>query len=199
MYAAFITPDTFFALTSHHPGGMAGTVLCKLFTGANVAWTAAGSSIVTMVAIATERYYAVVYPLGNKGKLTKRKLKVCYWVDKVKLLATLSFFIINYLIKSTKKKIYHRVLAVQEHKISPSVVSKIEHIGELGLLGRRLQTKKSHRKKDGSQWFSHSRLTHSIVATPTKRKNILSSSTSKIVTMATSKGVKDTLYLSLSG
>ncbi|KAL9957221.1 hypothetical protein ACROYT_G038832 [Oculina patagonica] len=33
-------------------------------------------SVVTLVAIAIERYYAVMYPLGNKGKLTKRKLKV---------------------------------------------------------------------------------------------------------------------------
>ena len=57
---------------------MTGTVLCNLFTGGKFAWVAAGSSVVTLVAIAIERHHAVVYPLGNKGKLTKRKLKVCY-------------------------------------------------------------------------------------------------------------------------
>ena len=77
LFATFLTPDTIFKLTSIHPDGMTGTVLCKLFTGGKLAWVAAGSSVVTLVAIATERYYAVVYPLGNKGTLTKFKLKVC--------------------------------------------------------------------------------------------------------------------------
>ncbi len=78
LFAAFIAPDIFFALTSTHPEGMVGTVLCKLLTGGNVAYIASASSIVTLVAIAVERYYAVVYPLGDKGELTERKLKVCY-------------------------------------------------------------------------------------------------------------------------
>ncbi|XP_020627707.1 pyroglutamylated RFamide peptide receptor-like [Orbicella faveolata] len=34
------------------------------------------SSVVTLIAIAAERYYAVIYPAGNIGKLTKSKLKV---------------------------------------------------------------------------------------------------------------------------
>lgn len=53
-----------------------GTVLCKLLTGGNLAWVAGTSSLVTLVAIASERYYAVIYPIGNFGKFTKRKLKV---------------------------------------------------------------------------------------------------------------------------
>ena len=32
--------------------------------------------MITLVAIAAERYFAVIYPAGNVGKLTKRKLKV---------------------------------------------------------------------------------------------------------------------------
>ena len=78
LYAGFIAPDVLLSLTSTHPEGMVGTVLCKLLTGGQVAWIAAASSIVTLVAIAVERYYAVVYPLGNKGQLTERTLKVCY-------------------------------------------------------------------------------------------------------------------------
>ena len=76
LYAIFVTPDTFLMLASTHPGGLTGTVLCKLLTGGNLAWVAATSSVVTLVAIASERYYAVIYPIGNLGKLTKRKLKV---------------------------------------------------------------------------------------------------------------------------
>ncbi|KAL9975313.1 hypothetical protein ACROYT_G012466 [Oculina patagonica] len=75
-YAAFIAPGVYLSLTSTHPEGVVGTVLCKLLTGGTVAWTGAASSIVTLVVIALERYYAVVYPLGNKGKFSKRKLKM---------------------------------------------------------------------------------------------------------------------------
>ena len=77
LFAVFIAPDVFLRLTTTHPGGVAGTVLCKLLTGGNVAWIAAASSNVTLVAIAIERYYAVVYPLGNKRQLIMRNLKVC--------------------------------------------------------------------------------------------------------------------------
>ena len=77
LYAAFMAPRIFLKLNLAHPGGVTGTVLCKLLTDGNVAWVGATSSFVTLVAIAIERYYAVMYPLGNRGKLTKRKLKVC--------------------------------------------------------------------------------------------------------------------------
>lgn len=80
LYAAFIAPNTFVKLASIHPDGVTGTVLCKVLTGGNLAWVAGTSSVVTLVAIAAERYYAVIYPIGSIGKLTKCKLKVrhCY-------------------------------------------------------------------------------------------------------------------------
>ena len=78
MYATFVTPQTLFKMTPTHPGGAIGTVLCKIVTGGFLAWTAGISSVVTLVAIAAERYFAVTYPAGNVGKLTKRKLKVCH-------------------------------------------------------------------------------------------------------------------------
>jgi len=77
LYGAFMAPRIFLKLNVTHPDGVTGTVLCKLLTDGNVAWVGATSSFVTLVAIAIERYYAVTYPLGNRGKLTKRKLKVC--------------------------------------------------------------------------------------------------------------------------
>ena len=76
LYATFITPEIFFRLTSTFPGGMTGTVVCKLLTGGGLAWIAGVSSVVTLIAIAVERYYAVIYPIGSIGQLTKRKLKV---------------------------------------------------------------------------------------------------------------------------
>lgn len=77
MYSAFLFPDFILTYISTHPDGMTGKFLCILLTGGNLAWVGASSSVVTLVAIAVERYYAVIYPHGNKGKLTMRKLKVC--------------------------------------------------------------------------------------------------------------------------
>lgn len=75
LYAAFMVPGVFqFSFT--HPDGVVGTVLCKLLTAGIVAWVGATSSVITLAVIAVERYYAVMYPLGNRGKLTKGKLKV---------------------------------------------------------------------------------------------------------------------------
>ena len=76
LFGTFVMPDVLLRLASTHPGGTMGTVLCKLLTGGSLAWVAAASSIVTLVAIASERYYAVTDPVDNIGKLTKRKLKV---------------------------------------------------------------------------------------------------------------------------
>ena len=76
LYATLITPGNFLRLISIHPDGMGGRVLCKLITGGVLAWIAGTSSVVSLIAIAAERYYAVIYPIGNIGKLTKRKLKV---------------------------------------------------------------------------------------------------------------------------
>ena len=78
MYGTFIAPKVFFRLTSlTHPGGVTGTIFCKFLTHGNFAWIGAASSTAILTIIAIERYYAVMYPFGNKGKLTKHKLKVC--------------------------------------------------------------------------------------------------------------------------
>ena len=79
LYATLVTPHNFLRRTSTHPDGMGGTVLCKLITGGRLAWIAGTSLVVSLIAIAAERYYAVIYPSGNVGKFTKRKLKVRYW------------------------------------------------------------------------------------------------------------------------
>jgi len=78
VYSIFISPTLILKHTATHPVGVTGRVLCALLTGGNFGWVGAASSVVTLVAIAVERYYTVAYPHGNKGKLTTRKLKVFY-------------------------------------------------------------------------------------------------------------------------
>ena len=75
MYAAFIAPEVIMTVVGDHPGGVGGTVLCKLLTAGILAWVGGISAIVTLVAIAFERYFAVIYPHNTK-RLTKNKLKV---------------------------------------------------------------------------------------------------------------------------
>ena len=76
-----------------HPEGVTGRVLCALLTGGSVAWVGAFTSASTLIVIAIERYFAVVYPYGNKGKLTMRKLKVCY--SGIKLSSLIERFLIE--------------------------------------------------------------------------------------------------------
>ena len=72
-YIANIIPKNSFTL----PEGLSGGILCVLLADATLTWLGGCASVFTLVAIAIERYYAVIYPHGNKGKLTMRKLKVC--------------------------------------------------------------------------------------------------------------------------
>jgi len=78
LYVTFISPNVFiiqFSFTNL-PDGVTGTVLCKFFITGTLAWVGAASSILTLAVVAVERYYAVVYPLGDKEKITMDNLKV---------------------------------------------------------------------------------------------------------------------------
>ena len=77
IFATFVAPNHILKKSFTHPHGTAGLVLCLALTGGNVAWIGAASSSVTLAAIAVERYYTVTSPVGNNGKLTKEKVKVC--------------------------------------------------------------------------------------------------------------------------
>ena len=74
--ATFFLPQFIFLSSSAHPDGESGKILCRLVTGGTIAYIGAVASVATLVAIATERYYAVVHPYENIGKLTDRKMKV---------------------------------------------------------------------------------------------------------------------------
>lgn len=77
LYATLIIPMYIFRFNLSHPTGLAGDVLCVMLTNGSFAWVAAIAAICTLLAIAIERYYAVVYPLGNKWKCSISAVKVC--------------------------------------------------------------------------------------------------------------------------
>ena len=67
----FIATPTF-----THPQGTLGSVLCKTLTGGTPGWVGAVASVFSLVAIAIERYWAVLHPHSQKIKLTKTKIVV---------------------------------------------------------------------------------------------------------------------------
>ena len=75
-FAVFVAPNHVLKKAFTHPVGADGSELCRMLTGGNLAWVGAASSSITLVAIAIERYYTVMGPLGSKGKFTKRRVKV---------------------------------------------------------------------------------------------------------------------------
>ena len=77
-YVTFVTPTIFLSHDVDHPKG----ILCAVVTGEGLAWIGAEASLFTVVAVAFERYFAVVHPYGNRGKLTFHKVKVCFFEIK---------------------------------------------------------------------------------------------------------------------
>ncbi|XP_078345955.1 QRFP-like peptide receptor isoform X1 [Oculina patagonica] len=75
MVAIFIAPQYIFLHTYNHPRGLAGDYLCKVLTGGNLMWTGGVVSVVSLIAIAFERYFAVLYPHDEKRRISKTKLK----------------------------------------------------------------------------------------------------------------------------
>ena len=108
MVALFITPRFILSHFFTHPDGKTGTLFCKLLTGGNFTWTGGAASVFTLVAIAFERYYAVIYPYGNKGKLTYNKLMVseteCVWMRRMSWVNLNCWEKIGYLLVSCGEK-----------------------------------------------------------------------------------------------
>ena len=86
MVAIFMAPRHVFQVAFTHPGGLAGDYLCKFVTGGNFMWVGGAASSFSLVAIAFERYYLILYPHLDKGRITKKKLKmivIACWVYAV--------------------------------------------------------------------------------------------------------------------
>ena len=76
IYTTFSLPGIVLRHTNSHPGGVTGKVLCIVLTKGIIAWVGAFSSVLTLLAIAIERYLSVIHSLGSKANRTIRRLKV---------------------------------------------------------------------------------------------------------------------------
>ena len=76
MVAIFIAPQYILLQTYNHAKGLTGDYLCKLLTGGNLTWTGGVVSVVSLIAVAFERYFAVLHPHDDKRRISKTKLKV---------------------------------------------------------------------------------------------------------------------------
>ena len=76
MVAIFFAPQYIFLHTYKHPKGLTGDYLCKLLTGGNLLWTGGMVSVMSLIAISFERYFAVLYPHDQKRRISKAKLKL---------------------------------------------------------------------------------------------------------------------------
>lgn len=71
----FVSPQFIFSRLFQHPGGLAGRMLCVFITGGNLLWTGAIASAYSLVAIAFERYYAILDPYGKtSSKVTVKRV-----------------------------------------------------------------------------------------------------------------------------
>ncbi|XP_022782767.1 pyroglutamylated RFamide peptide receptor-like [Stylophora pistillata] len=75
MVAIFIAPQYIFLHTYKNPNGLTGDYLCKIVTGGNLMWTAGVVSVVSLIGVAFERYFAVLYPHDESRRISKTKLK----------------------------------------------------------------------------------------------------------------------------
>ena len=74
LVALGVAPQYVFNHTFSHPQGKAGMYLCKFITGGNLLWVGGTASMMTLVAIAFERYYAIVHPYLERGRMTVKKV-----------------------------------------------------------------------------------------------------------------------------
>lgn len=98
VFSAFLIPWFILIHSFHHPHGVPGDLLCKIMTGGNLTWTGGVASVFTLVAIASERFHAIVHPHKRKQRMTKTKAKgviaIC-WIMSF-LLNTPLFFVVTY-------------------------------------------------------------------------------------------------------
>lgn len=75
-FAFFVSPQYIFRPFFQHPGPPLGNFLCKIATGGSLSWIGTAAAVITLVLIAFERYYSVLFPHSSKGRLTLKKAKV---------------------------------------------------------------------------------------------------------------------------
>lgn len=132
----FIATPTF-----THPQGTVGSALCKIITGGAPGWVGAVASVFSLVAIAIERYWAVLHPHSQKIKLTKTKiiiLAMLSWIVSI-IWATPGFWATTYIKEingcalSFSKPIYAKL-----YTVGWSVVAGVIPISIMGALYSRV-------------------------------------------------------------
>ncbi|KAL9956298.1 hypothetical protein ACROYT_G037760 [Oculina patagonica] len=76
MFASSISIQYIIMPSIAHPQGQTGLYLCKFFTDGTIAWVGGAVSILCLVYIAVERYFAIIHPLRQRCRFTRRRLKV---------------------------------------------------------------------------------------------------------------------------
>lgn len=94
----FLIPRTLLNDLFTHPGGWLGDLLCKMLTHACFTYLAAVTSMLTLMFIAWERYYAVMYPHSSRGRINAGKLRLLIAVSWLVAFgyASLEFWIIKF-------------------------------------------------------------------------------------------------------
>ena len=72
----FLIPRTLLNDLYTHPGGWVGDFLCKMLTHACFTYLAAVASMLTLMFISWERYYAIMYPHSSRGRINANKLRL---------------------------------------------------------------------------------------------------------------------------
>ena len=139
--AVFIGIPVVITPTFTHPEGKSGGILCKMFSGGNLGWVGALASVFSLVAIAIERYGAVLYPHSQKGKLTKTKiviLVIICWTLSF-LWAIPGFIAVTY-IKDFKSCAHSWSKPIYGHfyTVGWSVIAGVIPIGIMGVLYSRM-------------------------------------------------------------
>ena len=132
----FIATPTF-----THPQGTVGSALCKIITAGTPGWVGAVASVFSLVAIAIERYWAVLHPHSQKIKLTKTKiiiLALLSWIVSI-IWAVPGFWATTYIKEingcahSFSKPIYAKL-----YTVGWSVVAGVIPISIMGVLYSRV-------------------------------------------------------------
>ncbi|XP_078346309.1 QRFP-like peptide receptor [Oculina patagonica] len=76
VFAFFVSPQYIFRPLFQHPGPPLGDFLCKMATGGSLSWIGTAAAVFTLVLIAFERYYSILFPHSNKRRLTPQKAKL---------------------------------------------------------------------------------------------------------------------------
>ncbi|XP_031567349.1 neuropeptide FF receptor 2-like [Actinia tenebrosa] len=96
MVGVFFFPRHVLRHAFTYPYGVTGDWLCKFVTGGNFSWVGSTASSFSVIVLAFERYFAVIYPFKQRFTLKKVKMTVIVcWLYAVIFMSPL-FFVVVY-------------------------------------------------------------------------------------------------------